>query len=173
MTLTFPPVIALRKGLIPETDRSTCIAQSLLDPSWCADVTYRDGVFMAAGGVLRYFDESRVKQFFVMLADNFLGGEIIFSASSSREGNFSAWVKQLAPQQRNELSTALRDMLEDGWKKAPQDQQERLLAALRLPTTPRSVAWAALQTRWDRLSAKKRTRHSWSCGTITGLSPTG
>jgi O-methyltransferase involved in polyketide biosynthesis len=152
--LDLPPVIAFRKELIPETDRSTCIAQSFLDPSWCADVAYRDGVFMVAGGVLRYFDESRVKQLLAMLADNFPGGEIVFNVSS-RKGNFRAWLKQLTPQQRKELSVTLKDTLADRWQKAPQDQKERLLAALRLPTTPHSVAWAALETRWDQLSAEK------------------
>ena len=149
------PVIELRKRLIPKTDRSTCIAQSFLDPSCCADVAHGDGVFVVAGGLLRYFDESRVKQFFSMLADNFPGGEIVFNASSRLEDNFGAWVKQLSPQQRKELSATLRDTLEDRWHKAPQDQKEKLLAALRFPTTPHSVVRADLETRWDQLSAEE------------------
>ena len=74
---------------------------------------------------------------------------------SSWKGNFCAWLKQLTPQQRKELSVTLKDTLEDRWQKAPQDQKERLLVALRLPKTPHSVAWAALEARWDQLSAGK------------------
>ncbi|HYA61521.1 MAG TPA: hypothetical protein VED16_05515 [Candidatus Acidoferrum sp.] len=37
---------------------------------------------MMAGGVLVYFEERQVKQFFSSLADNFPSGEIVFGAGS-------------------------------------------------------------------------------------------
>jgi len=49
--LDLPSVIELRKQLIPETNRSTCIAKSFLDPTWCKYVRdAEEGVFMIAGG---------------------------------------------------------------------------------------------------------------------------
>jgi len=56
------------------------IAKSLLDPGWCKDVNAEDGVFMIAEAVLFIFEESEIKQFFSMLADNFPDGEIVFDA---------------------------------------------------------------------------------------------
>jgi O-methyltransferase involved in polyketide biosynthesis len=83
--LDLPTVIDIRKQLIPETERTTCIAKSLFDPSWCKDVKHtKDGVFMVVGGVLYYFDELQVKQFFSLIADNFPGGEIVFDTLSRK-----------------------------------------------------------------------------------------
>ncbi len=83
--LDLPDVIEIRKQLIPETDRATCIAKSFLDPSWCKDVKHtEDGVFMVVGGVLLYFEEAQVKQFFSLLADNLPGSEIVFDAPSRK-----------------------------------------------------------------------------------------
>ncbi len=83
--LDLPAVIDIRKQLIPETERTTCIAKSLFDPSWCQDIKHTDeGVFMVVGGVLYYFEESQVKQFFSLIADNFPGGEIVFDSLSRK-----------------------------------------------------------------------------------------
>jgi len=63
--LDLPDVIELRKQFLTETDRTTYIAKSFLDPSWCKCIKQtEDGVFMVAGGLLRYFEEAQVKQFF-------------------------------------------------------------------------------------------------------------
>ncbi len=35
--LDLPELIEVRKQLLPETDRSTCIAKSFLDLGWCTD----------------------------------------------------------------------------------------------------------------------------------------
>jgi O-methyltransferase involved in polyketide biosynthesis len=83
--LDLPAVIDIRKQLIPETERTTCIAKSLFDPSWCQDIKHtEDGVFMVVGGVLYYFEESQVKEFFSLIADDFPGGEIVFDALSRK-----------------------------------------------------------------------------------------
>ena len=83
--LDLPDVIEIRRQLIPETDRTICIAKSFLDPSWCKDVkTAEEGVFMVAGGVLLYFEETQVKQFFSLLADNLPDSEIVFDAPSRK-----------------------------------------------------------------------------------------
>jgi len=80
--LDLPEVIEIRKQLLPETDRSTYIAQSFLDPGWCQEINTENGVFMVAGGLFRYFSEAEVRQFFSLLADSFPGCEIVFEAES-------------------------------------------------------------------------------------------
>jgi O-methyltransferase involved in polyketide biosynthesis len=93
--LDLPAVIDVRKQLLPEPDRVTYIAGSLLDPSWCDDIEHtEDGVFMVAGGVLPYFEELEVKHFFSSLADNLPGTEIVFDVTSKLSaltGNLNLW----------------------------------------------------------------------------------
>lgn len=43
---------------------------------------------MVAGVMLPFFETSKVKQFFLMLADNFSDGEIIFDARSKMNDDF-------------------------------------------------------------------------------------
>jgi O-methyltransferase involved in polyketide biosynthesis len=84
--LDLPDVIAVRKQLLPETDRVRCIARSLFDVGWCdALINESDGVFASAGAVLGYFDEVTVKKFFSALADRLPGGQMVFTAYSPRE----------------------------------------------------------------------------------------
>jgi len=83
--LDLPTVIEIRQQLIPDSHRTACIAKSLFDPNWCKDIKHtEDGVFMVVGGVLVYYEESQVKQFFSLLADNFPSGEIVFDAPSRK-----------------------------------------------------------------------------------------
>lgn len=77
-----PEVIKVRKQLLPEVDRSTCIANSFLDPSWCQVINIENGVFMIAGGLFHYFSEAEIRQFFSLLIDRFPGCEILFEAES-------------------------------------------------------------------------------------------
>jgi O-methyltransferase involved in polyketide biosynthesis len=84
--LDLPSVIALRKQLLPETDRTHAIAKSLLDVSWYDDVTHtKRGVFAIAGGVLAYLEGGQVKTFLSALADHVPGAEIVFTAYSRHE----------------------------------------------------------------------------------------
>jgi len=93
--LDLPNVIAIRKQLLQEPDRTTYISKSLFDKSWCKEVKHtEDGVFMIAGGVLMYFKEEQVKQFLSLLADNLSGGEIIFDSTSKLSvvlSNLTLW----------------------------------------------------------------------------------
>jgi O-methyltransferase involved in polyketide biosynthesis len=114
--LDLPAVIDIRRHLLPEPDRVTYIAKSFLDPSWCKDIKHtEEGVFIIAGGLLRYFEEAHVQQFFSMLADNFPGGEIIFNASSRVDNHFGAWVEQLPPEQQKEAGAVLIETREEMW----------------------------------------------------------
>jgi O-methyltransferase involved in polyketide biosynthesis len=154
--LDLPPVIAIRRRLVPEPDRVAYIAKSFLDASWCKDIRYTaDGVFVIAGGVFHFFEESQVKQFFSMLADNFDGSEIVFNVISRSADGFGAWMNILSPQQRDVMRTALVDAMKDWWKKAPQDQKEKLtdmIATLDLPKKPKGKTWSDLEAWWNQLS---------------------
>jgi O-methyltransferase involved in polyketide biosynthesis len=84
--LDLPDVIAVRRQLVPETDRVHSIAKSLLDMSWCDDLTgVDDGVFAVAQAVLGYFSEVQVKTFFSAFADRLSGAEMVFTAYSREE----------------------------------------------------------------------------------------
>ena len=77
------------------TDRATCIAKSFLDPSWCQNIETESGVFMIACGLLCYFNETQVRQFFSLIADRLPGSEIVFDAESKSssivDGNSGAY----------------------------------------------------------------------------------
>jgi len=154
--LDLPAVIDIRKQLLPEPDRVTYIAKSLLDPSWCKDIKHtEDGVFMIAGGVLHFLEEAQVKQFFSMLADNFPDGEIVFNAMSRLDGGFREWIDMFPPEQRDAMRAALVDALKDWWEKAPQDQKDKvtdMIATLKTPTKPKGKEWSDLEAWWNQLS---------------------
>jgi O-methyltransferase involved in polyketide biosynthesis len=157
--LDLPAVIDVRRELLPEPDRVTYIAKSIFDPSWCEEVGHTaDGVFMIAGGVLSWFDEPQVKQFFSMLADNFDGGEIVFNFS--RRGNFGRWADILSSEQRDAIKGAMLDTIRGWWRKAPQDQKQNLnhtITTLDLPTKPKGETWSDLEACLNQLSGKELT----------------
>ena len=157
--LDLPAVIDVRRRLLPEPDRVTYISKSFLDPTWYKDIKHtEDGVFIIAGGLLHFFEESQVQQFFSALADNFDGGEIVFNVIPRSADGFGAWMNILSPEQRDMMRTALVDALKDWWKKAPQDQKEKLndmIATLELPTKPKGKAWSDLEAWWNHLSDKE------------------
>ena len=157
--LDLPAVIDIRKQLLPEPDRVTYIAKSLLDPSWCEDIKHtKDGVFMIAGGVLGWFNESEVEQFFLMLADNFPDGEIVFDAMSRLHGGFGTWIDMFPPEQRDAMRAAWMEALKDWWEKAPKDQKDKvndMIAELKTPTKPKGKEWSDLETWWNQLSDKE------------------
>ena len=110
--LDLPAVIDIRRRLLPEPDRVTYISKSFLDPTWYKDIKHtEDGVFIIAGGLLHFFEESQVQQFFSALADNFDGGEIVFNVIPRSADGFGAWRDILPPEQRDVMRTALVDAL--------------------------------------------------------------
>ncbi|MGB8311981.1 MAG: class I SAM-dependent methyltransferase [Halobacteriota archaeon] len=151
--LDLPAVIDVRKQLLPEPDRVTYIAKSLLDPSWCDDIEHtEDGVFIIAGEVLQFFEEAQVKQFFSMLADNFPDGEIVFTAMSRSDEGFREWMDMFPPEQRDAMRAAWMEALKDWWEKAPQDQKDEAITALKTPTKPKGTEWSDLEAWWNQLS---------------------
>ena len=141
--------------MLPEPERVTYIAKSLLDPSWCKDINTEGGVFMIAGGVFAWLEESQVKQFFSMLADNFPDGEIVFEAMSMSD-SFRLWINQFPQEQRGALQTALMDAMKEWWEKAPRDQKDKMIATLETPVKPKGKEWADIEAWWDQISDEEK-----------------
>jgi O-methyltransferase involved in polyketide biosynthesis len=158
--LDLPEVIDVRRQLLPEPDRVTYIAKSIFDPSWCTDVRHtEEGVFILVGGVLQWFDEPQVKQFFSMLADNFDGGEIVFDVLLGSGAYLNLWVNLAPPEQRDIMKTALASARKEWWENTPQSQKRQLsdmIATLGLPTKPKGETWSDLEAWWNKLSEAER-----------------
>ena len=154
--LDLPAVIDIRRQLLPEPDRVTYIAKSLLDPSWFEDITYtEDGVFMIAGGIFHFLKEAQVKQFFSMLADHFPAGEIVFNAMSRSDERFGAWMDMFPPEQRDAMRVTMAEAMKDWWDTASQDQRDKvtdMIAALEIPKKPKGKEWSDLEAWWKQLS---------------------
>ena len=158
--LDLPDVIDIRRQLLPEPDRATYIAKSLLDPSWCKEIEHiENGVFMIAGGVFFYFNEIQVHQFFSMIADNFPGGEIVFDAMLRSESDARSFVDMVQPEQRDTLAALWEKALREWWESSPQDQKDKIngmIAALKLPLKPMGREWTDIKTWWIQLGNKER-----------------
>jgi O-methyltransferase involved in polyketide biosynthesis len=80
--LDLPDVIQLRRRFIQETDRSKCIASSLLDLGWMNSIEVKEKALFVAAGVFYYFEEQEVRDFLLRLADNFSGSQFLMDVSS-------------------------------------------------------------------------------------------
>jgi O-methyltransferase involved in polyketide biosynthesis len=81
--LDLPEVIALRQEYIPETDRSHCIAKSVLDTSWFEDLRgVENGVMFVSCGVLFFLQKDQVKKLFTELTNRFPSSEAAFDTMS-------------------------------------------------------------------------------------------
>jgi len=149
--LDLPAAIDVRRQLLPEPDRVTYIAKSLLDPSWCKDINTEDGVFIIAEAVFQFFEESEMKQFFSMLADNFPDGEIVFTAMARSDG-FRAWMDMFPPEQRDAIRAAWMEAMRQWWEKSPQDQKDKAMATLKTLTKPKGTEWSDLEVWWEKLN---------------------
>lgn len=83
--LDLPEVIAMRRELIPETDRSRCIACSMFDSQWLDELP-NDGkpLFLVACGCFFYFTEEELAPFFRILHERLAGAELAFDTMSPR-----------------------------------------------------------------------------------------
>jgi len=162
--LDLPAAIDFRRQLLPEPDRVTYIAKSLLDPSWFEDVKYvEDGIFIIAGGVnrvLHSFEDTQVKQFFSMLADHFPDGEIVFDAISRSAEGLRTWMDRIPPEQRDAMREVWFEGLKNWWEKAPQNQKDKMndmIVALKTPIKPRGKEWSDFEEWWETLKNEEKT----------------
>ncbi len=77
--LDLPPVIALRKQLLPESDRNHYLADSVFGSGWMAEVDHQEGdpVLFVAEALLLYFGEVEVRGLVLALQRGFPGAELV------------------------------------------------------------------------------------------------
>jgi len=90
VSVDLPPVIELRRRLLPSSPRITALAQSALDYSWMDTVDTGDGVFITAEGLLMYLQPDEAMDLIIQCAKRFPGGQMFFDLPPTL-------VKKLAP----------------------------------------------------------------------------
>lgn len=89
--------MALRRQLIPESERNNYIAKSFFDRSWFKDIKVRGSkTIFIAGGVLVYLKEDEVKAMILDLVREFPGSEMIFEIYSK----LLFWIRRRAVAKR-------------------------------------------------------------------------
>jgi O-methyltransferase involved in polyketide biosynthesis len=89
-TVDLPPMIELRRKLLPPSDRVQMCAQSALDFSWMDQVETEDGVFVTAEGLLMYLEPDDALALITECANRFPGGQMIFDLPPAW---FAAWTR--------------------------------------------------------------------------------
>ena len=90
--LDLPDVIALRRQLLPESDRDRYLSGSVFDPDWMTEVDRPEGqpLLFVAEAVLCYFEPEQVKGLVIELSRRFPGAELVtdmFTAFAVRIDN--------------------------------------------------------------------------------------
>jgi O-methyltransferase involved in polyketide biosynthesis len=83
LTVDLPPMIELRRKLLPSSERIEMRAQSALDFSWMDDVPVNDGVFITAEGLLMYLQPEEALGLIAACAQRFPGGRMMFDLAPS------------------------------------------------------------------------------------------
>lgn len=78
LSVDLPPVVDLRRRLLPPSPRITDLAQSALDYSWIDQVDAGDGVFVSAEGLLMYLQPDQALGLIAECAKRFPGGQMFF-----------------------------------------------------------------------------------------------
>ncbi len=78
LTVDLPPMIEVRRKLLPTSDRITVCARSALDFSWMDEVNPADGVFVTAEGLLMYLQPEEAMGLIRACAQRFAGGQMLF-----------------------------------------------------------------------------------------------
>lgn len=78
VSIDLPPVIELRRRLLPHSPRITEIAQSALDYSWMDQIDSSKGVFITAEGLLMYLQPDEAMGLITQCAKRFAGGQMFF-----------------------------------------------------------------------------------------------
>jgi O-methyltransferase involved in polyketide biosynthesis len=91
-TVDLPPMIELRRKLLPASDRVRMCAQSALDFSWMDEVDTEHGVFITAEGLMMYLQPEEAMALITECAKRFPDGQMMFDlppsgfAAMSRRG---------------------------------------------------------------------------------------
>jgi O-methyltransferase involved in polyketide biosynthesis len=79
-SIDLPPVVELRRQLLPGDDRIVELAQSALDRSWMDRVDATNGVFITAEGLLMYLEPEDALGLIADCAARFPGGQMMFDS---------------------------------------------------------------------------------------------
>lgn len=79
-SIDLPPVMELRRELLPTEDRIVELAQSALDRSWMDRVAATNGVFITAEGLLMYLEPEDALRLITDCAVRFPGGQMMFDS---------------------------------------------------------------------------------------------
>jgi O-methyltransferase involved in polyketide biosynthesis len=91
LTVDLPPMIALRRKLLPPSDRVQMCAQSALDFSWMDLLDTEHGVFITAEGLLMYLEPDDAVGLIAECAKRFPGGQMMFDLPPAW---FAAWARR-------------------------------------------------------------------------------
>ena len=83
LTVDLPPMVELRRKLLPSSDRVEMCAQSALDFSWMDKVDTEHGVFITAEGLLMYLQPEQAMALITECAARFPGGRMMFDLPPS------------------------------------------------------------------------------------------
>jgi O-methyltransferase involved in polyketide biosynthesis len=78
VSVDLPPVVELRRRLLPHSPRITHLAQSALDYTWIDEVDASNGVFITAEGLLMYLQPDEAMGLITRCARRFPGGQMMF-----------------------------------------------------------------------------------------------
>ncbi len=87
--LDLPDVVEFRKNFFSETDRHKSIASSFMDTEYFEQIEVGEALLFLAGGVLYYFTEKQIKDFFVACADYFKKCDFYFDSLSPKALEFA------------------------------------------------------------------------------------
>ncbi len=83
LTVDLPPMINLRRKLLPPSDRVQMCAQSALDYTWIDRVEDEHGVFISAEGLMMYLQPDEALGLIAECAKRFPGGQMMFDLPPS------------------------------------------------------------------------------------------
>lgn len=78
LTVDLPPIVDIRRRLLPASPRIELCAQSALDYSWMDRVDTDGGVFITAEGLLMYLQPEQSLGLIAECAKRFPGGQMLF-----------------------------------------------------------------------------------------------
>jgi O-methyltransferase involved in polyketide biosynthesis len=90
-TVDLPPMIEIRRKLLPSSDRVRMCAQSALDFGWMDQVGTDHGVFITAEGLLMYLQPDDALGLIAECAKRFPGGQMMFDLPPAW---FAAWARR-------------------------------------------------------------------------------
>ncbi|HEX2212979.1 MAG TPA: class I SAM-dependent methyltransferase, partial [Mycobacterium sp.] len=95
LTVDLPPMIEVRRKLLPASERVRTLAQSALDFSWMDHVDTDEGVFVTAEGLLMYLQPHEALGLITECAKRFGGGRMMFDLPPAwfAKGITSGWLR--------------------------------------------------------------------------------